>query len=67
MSTYTIEEYQQHVDNYDGFCRVCCGFTRDGSTEPDAENYECPVCDGMTVCGAENALILGLFSFANDD
>lgn len=42
-----------------GWCTECNEFTRD-MTEPDAEGYKCPVCDGMTVMGAENALISGL-------
>ena len=28
--------------------------------EPDAEDYTCDSCEGNTVVGAENALIMGL-------
>ena len=45
-------------DSYRGWCTECLDFTRD-CTEPDAHGYRCPDCSGMTVMGAENALISG--------
>jgi len=58
----TEEEYLDAVDLYYGWCTKCNEFTRD-STEPDAEEYDCPVCRHNTVYGAEQALILGLIYF----
>jgi hypothetical protein len=57
----TLREYEQHREDYDGFCTVCEDFTRLGDTEPDASEYQCPQCDGFTCEGAENAFIGELF------
>ncbi len=51
-------DYQDAVDSYTGWCKVCKEFTR-GSTEPDAEGYDCEVCGEKEVVGAEQALLLG--------
>lgn len=56
----TEAEYQDARDNYEGFCTVCNAFTR-LETEPDADEYDCPECEGLTVVGAENALVDELF------
>ena len=53
-----MRKYQNAVDGSRGFCTVCRKFTRE-MTEPDAEHYDCPKCDGKTVMGAENALMVG--------
>ena len=53
------EDYLDATDSYMGWCPTCKAFTRD-ATEPDAEEYDCPVCDGREVVGAEQALLLGL-------
>lgn len=53
------KEYLEHVDNYDGYCAQCDAMTREGETEPDAEEYECPECEADSCMGAENALIAG--------
>jgi Zn finger protein HypA/HybF involved in hydrogenase expression len=55
-------EYAEAQESYQGWCTACKKFTRD-MTEPDAEDYDCPVCDQRTVVGAENALIMGLIDF----
>jgi len=52
-------DYQEAVDSYTGWCKVCKEFTR-GSTEPDAEGYDCEKCGEKEVVGAEQALLLGL-------
>lgn len=53
------DEFQEAMDGNEGFCTGACQeFTAD-SVEPDAEGYRCPVCRQMTVCGAEQALIMG--------
>ena len=51
-------EYSQAAEQYQGYCTVCDDLTRD-ATEPDAENYKCPTCDGLTVMGTEQAMMLG--------
>jgi predicted RNA-binding Zn-ribbon protein involved in translation (DUF1610 family) len=58
-------DYEDATLNYTGYCSTCESFTRD-MTEPDAEAYTCPDCGEDTVMGAENALISGLISFADD-
>lgn len=54
----TEDEYQQHVDEYDGLC-LSCGEVRYGSTEGDAEGYPCDSCGEEKVIGIENAMISG--------
>lgn len=62
MTQVEEDDYLQAADTSTGFCTTCKDFTRD-CTEPDAEDYKCPVCDLMTVVGAEQALIMGLIYF----
>ena len=57
--TLTTEEYHEHSDCYDGYCTKCDAITRDGDTEPDAENYKCPECGNMSCMGIEQALLCG--------
>ena len=59
MYLISEEDFRDMADSYMGFCKNCQEFTRD-STEPDAEDYDCPVCEQNSVVGAENALIMGL-------
>jgi len=60
MATQISEvDYVDATENYMGFCTECCEFTMSG-VEPDAEEYHCEECEGDTVVGAENALIMGL-------
>uniref|UniRef100_A0A6H2A3F9 Uncharacterized protein n=1 Tax=viral metagenome TaxID=1070528 RepID=A0A6H2A3F9_9ZZZZ len=54
------ETYEKAVNDSMGWCTDCGDFTRD-CTEPDAENYDCPVCGEKTVMGAEQAMISGAF------
>jgi hypothetical protein len=59
MSTRVTEEkYLEAANDYIGWCSVCKEFTRE-STEPDAEDYDCPVCGEDSVMGAEQALLIG--------
>lgn len=53
----TEQQFHSHRNYYDGYCTVCDEITRDGSTEPDAENYECFECNSMTCIGMDYALI----------
>jgi len=55
----SLEDYEAATQDYLGWCPECGDFTRD-STEPDAENYDCPECEQDIVVGAENAMIMGL-------
>jgi Zn finger protein HypA/HybF involved in hydrogenase expression len=58
----TESRYFEASENYEGYCTTCDYFTKD-QTEPDAKNYKCPVCNEMTVIGAENAMIMGYIEF----
>lgn len=57
----TESEYLEACDSYQGIC-LDCGELRD-CTEPDAEGYDCPSCDGNNVQGIENALLCGNILF----
>jgi hypothetical protein len=59
MKAITEQEYIEHSDNYTGFCTDCQSFTT-SCVEPDAEGYTCEECEKNTVCGTEQALIMGL-------
>lgn len=54
-------DLSEAIDGNMGWCPTCKEFTRE-CTEPDAEDYDCPVCDGNEVVGAEQALINGLIT-----
>lgn len=66
MHAITEERYLEAANAYEGWCTICQDFTRD-MTEPDAEGYDCPVCNNLTVTGAENALIMGEFEFCEPE
>lgn len=53
------DSYHYLREEYSGLCRKC-GETRDGDTEPDAENYRCDSCGTNNVSGVENLLVEGL-------
>jgi Zn finger protein HypA/HybF involved in hydrogenase expression len=61
MATVSLEEYETAVDLYQGWCTDCKQFTRD-QTEPDAEGYDCPVCEEDKVIGAEQGMMLEAFN-----
>jgi Zn finger protein HypA/HybF involved in hydrogenase expression len=58
--TISMDEYEDARGNYVGWCTTCNEFTRD-STEPDAQDYDCPQCNNNTVIGAEYAMMGGQF------
>ena len=58
----SMEEFEEAQECYMGWCKNCKEFTRD-ECEPDANDYECPSCGKNSVCGAEEALLLGLLEF----
>jgi hypothetical protein len=55
VTKITESRYSEARSTYEGWCVECCDFTRD-RTEPDANDYDCPVCEENTVIGAENLL-----------
>ena len=55
----TEDQYNEACECDQGFCTECQEFTKDG-VEPDAEHYECPVCEQDSVFGVEQALIMNL-------
>lgn len=65
ITQITESEYLEACDMYLGWCKSCKEFTRD-STEPDAHGYDCPVCEKLAVVGAEDALMMGLFTFSEE-
>lgn len=49
--------YLEMRESYQGWCNDCQEVTRD-NTEPDAEEYDCPVCENdSSVVGADVFLI----------
>lgn len=56
------QDYLEAVDSDTGWCDNCQEFTN-SMVEPDAEGYTCDDCGMPTVCGAEQALILGKIRF----
>ena len=55
MKNLTIAQIEQARDLYMGYCKVCQDWTRD-QTEPDATNYDCPVCGHTEVFGSEEII-----------
>jgi hypothetical protein len=53
----TTSEYLNHTNNCDGYCPDCNDVTRNGDTEPDAEEYECYECGEETCMGIEQAML----------
>jgi hypothetical protein len=62
MIEISEDEYLLHCQNDDGVCLACGEFTC-GGVEPDAESYECEACGAKSVCGTENALVMGELDF----
>lgn len=61
-TTMAEEDFVEAMESNQGWCTHCEEFTADG-VEPDAIGYKCPVCERMTVMGAEQALIEGEIEF----
>lgn len=62
----SLDEYEDHVDSYDGICLSCRNWTA-GGVEPDAEKYRCEICEEHKVYGAEQALLLNKIIITEDD
>lgn len=56
----SMQRVVEAEEGSEGFCTNCQEWTSE-SCEPDAAEYECPLCGQQTVYGAEEALLLGLF------
>lgn len=52
----SVDDYWTEADNMSGYCTTCDDLTHD-MAEPDAREYECPVCEEKTVYGLEEAVI----------
>jgi hypothetical protein len=50
---------------YEGIC-IKCRFVQTGC-EPDSRRYECESCGERTVYGAEQAMIMGLIDFVENE
>ena len=59
----TESDYLENTQNYAGYCRKCDDVTTFEGIEPDA-TYRCDDCDHPSVCGVEQALLLGYLTLA---
>ena len=57
------DEYRFEREEHAGFCTACDSIA-DYGVEPDAREYRRPDCEGLTVCGLEEALLSGLIEIA---
>jgi len=59
MSLPTTEDLIEKIeaDDMSGWCTDCEDWTHD-CCEPDAREYECPVCENKTCFGAEECLLM---------
>jgi hypothetical protein len=53
-------------EGVNGIC-LSCGEIQDGGVEPDARDYPCEACGGESVCGLEEALLMGRVSVSDYD
>jgi hypothetical protein len=60
MESISEGQYRNATNANDGWCTGCKEIIEGGGVEPDAEGYRCDQCDGMTVFGVEQALLMGL-------
>ena len=56
MALPTTEDLLEKIDTNQGWCLSCGEWTHD-TCEPDATEYECPVCGDCTVYGAEHIMM----------
>lgn len=55
----SVEDYENDVVEFNGYCKACDKVTTFGGVEADARGYECDVCHGKTVLGIEEAIMMG--------
>jgi len=60
------QQFREHSSCYDGYCKHCDCITREGNTEPDAANYECPECGKMSCLGMDFAVVMGHLTIIED-
>ena len=65
MRSYSLEDYNEHRENYIGVCTKC-GAERE-CCEPDASGYECEECGELAVEGADNLLMSNFYSVDRED
>jgi len=56
--SFTIEEYEEMLDENMGFCTDCGDFQC--CCEPDARECKCESCGERSVYGLDECLIMGL-------
>lgn len=61
----SLEEFKEMHDCGFGIC-LNCGDVLQG-IEPDAENYECPICFKHEVYGLDQALLIGQLELTGED
>lgn len=66
VTKITEDCYTEADEENLGFCISCKRFTT-SCCEPDARKYECEECGKNTVYGAEEALIMGVIDFSDDE
>lgn len=59
MKVMTEDEFEDMLACDAGYCSTCNEITTEGGVEPDAEGYECEVCENHTVSGLEQAALVG--------
>lgn len=60
MYNSTIEDLIEAAETNDGFC-LACG-ERAYGVEPDARRYECDCCGALSVYGAEELILQGMYA-----
>ena len=60
------EEYQNHCEEYNGYCKNCKDVTLFGSVEPDSRKRQCETCGLNCVYGMEESMLMGLIELQDD-
>jgi len=55
----SAEEYLKLTEDYAGYCTACEKVIPEAGIEPDAEDCECPLCEGKFMIGLDNAVVEG--------
>jgi hypothetical protein len=65
--TMSEDEYENHREEYNGYCIYCKDITNYGGVEPDARKYDCEECGHPGVMGIEEALMSGLIQIGDEE
>lgn len=57
-----MEDLQELINDFAGYCTHCEDVTNESGVEGDAEGYQCDCCGNFTVMGIENAILMGHFN-----